>query len=197
MKFTLIILSNNIINNHEIESKWYAPYVTETWYVIYFQNEKENKKDGSDEINKEIIELEREEERMKIKLEKMDISKKGIVGGITSNTGQDSVFRNFNKNSAILEDNGKKFLEGFKKKQSLKQISSEDSLTKQKKKKEKEQRLENYFRIILFNYLFRKINMWTNILDKKRCLGKINCVILWIFFMSCIYLFRLGNYRPD
>ena len=66
--------------------------------AIYFQNEKENKKDGSDEINKEIIELEREEERMKIKLEKMDISKKGIVGGITSNTGQDSVFRNFNKN---------------------------------------------------------------------------------------------------
>ena len=117
------------------------------WYAIYFQNEKENKKDGSDEINKEIIELEREEERMKIKLEKMDISKKGIVGGITSNTGQDSVFRNFNKNSAILEDNGKKFLEGFKKKQSLKQISSEDSLTKQKKKKEKEQRLENYFKI--------------------------------------------------
>ena len=113
----------------------------------YFQNEKENKNDGLDEINKEIIELEREEERMKIKLEKMDISKKGIVGGITSNTGQDSVFRNFNKNSAILEDNGKKFLEGFKKKQSLKQISSEDSLTKQKKKKEKEQRLENYFKI--------------------------------------------------
>ena len=100
---------------------------------------------------------------MKIKLEKLDISKKGIIGGITSNKGPASIFGNFNKNSAILDDSGKKFLDGFRKKQSLKQLSDEDILIKQKKKKEKEQRLVKYQIELILNYqpfiLLHKINM--------------------------------------